>query len=82
MQAIRTRYLPATNTLGARIQAKCEAQTVVIPLDYSLSTEGNHLAACQYLHDLLTWAHSPMVGGVFAGDYYWVFTRSSPATPN
>lgn len=42
MQAITTKYLPATNTKCSRIKAICERGSVTIPFDYSGDTENAH----------------------------------------
>jgi hypothetical protein len=74
MQAIRTRYLPATNTKPSRMQAKCEARTIYLSYDHGQDGYGNHLAASRALQTLMNWDRfGTMVGGAFAGDYYWVF---------
>lgn len=84
MQAIRTRYLGATNYKGSRIQAKCEARSIIVPWDHNLDIAENHKAACQQLLNELGWKdpfYQPMVGGSFDNDYYWVFTGGlSPKT--
>lgn len=40
MQAITVIFLGPTNTLGARLKATCQAGSVTIPFDYSVS--GNY----------------------------------------
>ena len=72
MQAIRTRYFGPTNVRGSRIQAKCEAKTIYLSYDHALNLDENHQAACQKLLSIMDWG-SPMVGGTFANDMYWVF---------
>lgn len=48
MQAIITKYLPATDTKGTRIKASCTRGSVIVPWDYAESSERNHaLAACE-----------------------------------
>lgn len=49
MQAITTKYLPATNTKCSRIKAICERGSVTIPFDYSGDTENAHRSAVQAL---------------------------------
>jgi hypothetical protein len=71
MQAIRTRKVPATNTRGARIQAKCEARALYVGYDHALNLDDNHKAACEALLLVMQWSPK-RVGGVFAHDYYWV----------
>jgi hypothetical protein len=81
MQAIRTRYFGPTDTRGSRIQAKAEAGALYVGFDHSLNIQDNHKAACDALLKKLKWrpcdanSYTPLVGGVFNGDYYWVFTE-------
>lgn len=73
MQAIRTRFHPATNKRGARISARCEAGSLMLAYDYGID---NHRAAMETLCKRLGWSpphYPPMVGGDFGGDTYWVF---------
>jgi hypothetical protein len=78
MQAIRTRYLGPTDTRSSRIQAKCEAGMLTVNWDHDLDTRANHETACKALLLKLDWTtphYTPMVGGVFDDDFYWVFTQ-------
>ena len=50
MQAITTKYLPATNTKGARIKASCEAGSVTI--SYPHEAQRGHLAHAQAVYAL------------------------------
>ncbi len=34
MQAIRTNYIPCTNTRGSRIKASCERGSITVPFDH------------------------------------------------
>lgn len=72
MQAIRTRFLGATNTRAARIVARCEARSITIPWDYSLGIEANHVNARNALCERLGWT-DPMETGFLNGDGYHVF---------
>lgn len=45
MQAIQTRYLGPTNTLGSRIKARCERGSLTVQWDYGMGVEANHRAA-------------------------------------
>jgi hypothetical protein len=68
MQAIRTRYIGATNTRPSYISVKSEAGERRLP-------------ASDFMHEdaAYSWAHAlgwlangeTLVSGVFAGDYYW-----------
>lgn len=49
MQAITTKYLPATNTKCSRIKAICERGSVTIPFDYSGDNENAHRSAVEAL---------------------------------
>lgn len=78
MQAVRTRYFGPTNSRGSRIQAKCEAKAIFVPCAQELNHDENHRMACKALLQQLGWrfgTHGGMVGGMFNGDYYWVFTK-------
>ena len=57
MQAIITRYLPATNTLGSRIKATAEAGSVTIPYPYHLCNWEAHRYAARILCDKLCHEH-------------------------
>jgi len=50
MQAIVTKYLPATNTRGSRIKATAYAGSVTVSWDHSISSEAeNYRAAAMAL---------------------------------
>ena len=49
MQAISTRYLGPTNTLGARIKASCERGSITIPYPHELSGDEVHREAVRQL---------------------------------
>jgi hypothetical protein len=51
MQAIQTKYLPATNTRGSRIKATCERGSVTIPYPDELSGDAVHRHAAAALCD-------------------------------
>lgn len=72
MQAIRTKYIGATNTKPSRMQAKCEAKTIMASYDHSLDIDGNHEAVCKALCNQLGWLPN-VFGGQFDGCCYWVF---------
>lgn len=55
MQAIQTKYIPPTNTLGSRVSAKCSAGRIVVAWDYSLNPDENHKAAARALIIKLHW---------------------------
>lgn len=49
MQAIITKYLPATNTRGSRIKASCERGSTTIDYPHELSGDAVHIAAADAL---------------------------------
>ena len=84
MQAIKTRYYPPTNFKGARMRAGCAAKFIFVPYDYGLDMPENHRVACEELRKRLKWTiadnRSPMIGGDYAGDYYWIFASDIVTT--
>jgi hypothetical protein len=73
MQAIRTRYIPASNVKGSRILAKCEARGIYLDYDDALDLEENHQLACKTIANKMKWSNV-FVGGVFDGDHYWIMS--------
>lgn len=49
MQAIQTKYLPATNFKGSRIKAWCERGSITISYPDELSGDACHIAAANAL---------------------------------
>jgi hypothetical protein len=72
MQAIRTKYLPATNNKPSRIKAECEAGTITISYDHSLNIDQLHQKAAMKLLEKLNWKPDFIHTGNFKGDYYHV----------
>jgi hypothetical protein len=68
VQTIITKYLGPTSTRGSRIKARqsgsyaCEAVSVTISWDYSISTEQNHINAAKAVGEKLGWV-GDWVGG-------------------
>ena len=82
MQAIRTRYHGPTNTRGSRISAQCEAGRIYVSYDHALNGDENRKVAARTLRDKLGWNtsyYSPMFGGEFDGDTYFVFADARDA---
>lgn len=71
MQAITTKYLPATNTKGARIKATCEAGSVTISYPYSGDEQNTHWQAAQALIAKLGWWGEYACAGDRAGNYFF-----------
>ena len=57
MQAIKTKYLPATNYKGSRIKAECCAGSVIISYKYDMNTVDLHRLAAMKLIDKLGWGN-------------------------
>jgi len=55
MQAIQTKYLPATNTRDSRIKAWCDAGSHTIPYPHELSGMDVYQIAAQQLVERLGW---------------------------
>jgi hypothetical protein len=51
MQAIQTKYLPATNFKPSRIKATCAAGSITIAYPHELSGQAVHRAAAEALVD-------------------------------
>ena len=49
MQAIHSKYIPATNTLGSRIKATCERGSITIPFPCDKSGDAVHREAALQL---------------------------------
>ena len=71
MQAIHTKYLPATNTRGSRIKATSAAGSVTIPYPHELSGQAVHRAAADALVAKMGWTYyGSMLGGCLADGSY------------
>ena len=81
MQAIKTKYLPATNNRGSRIKATCDAGSVTIPYPHELSGQASHRAAAEALLVKLGWNDSNygglLGGGLPGGGYCFVFDNAA-----
>lgn len=62
-QAIVTRCLGPTNTLGARIVATAEAGRIVVPWDHACGVFDNHAAAARAFADRFGWGGRWVGGG-------------------
>lgn len=76
VQAIVTKFIGPTNTLGARIKAKASAGSVTMPWDHSFSIEANHAKAAQTLADKLEWSGKWFQGGM-PDDTGYVFVSAA-----
>ena len=71
-QAILTHYIGPTNIKGSRIKAQCEASSLTLPWDDSLSQTMNHAAACRALLTKLNWRGQWHMGRLRARGYVFV----------
>jgi len=55
MQAIQTKYLPATNFKPSRIKAWCDAGSIIVTYSHEHDVSGEHYAAAQALVIKLGW---------------------------
>lgn len=80
MQAIRTKYLGATNSRGARVKAYAWAGSVTLPWDHAIDAEANHRNAAHKLANNLQWGASTWHSGGFEdGSYVFVQQSAKPA---
>lgn len=67
-QAIMTKYLGPTNTMGARVRATAGAGSVTVAWDHGLSVEKNHDRAAKALAKKFGWTGRLEGGGLPSGD--------------
>ena len=73
MQAIETKYLPATNTKGNRIKATtASGKSHTIPYPGEYDTEKAHRIAANLLKEKMDWT-GELIGGATKAGYAWVF---------
>ena len=72
MQAIVTKYLPATNVKGSRIKATCQGGSVTLSWDDSMNTDMNHRTAAFALASKMQWDGNWISGGLPSGESVWV----------
>lgn len=88
MQAITTKYLPATNFKGSRIKAECERGSITISYPDELSGDACHIAAvdaliakfvkedaARYGTERNPWTKPRACGQMKSGDYAHVFIQ-------
>lgn len=77
MQAIQTRFLPATHNRGARVKATTESgASVTVPYDYE-GTDASHAKAVRELCTKLGW-HGTLVSGGTRHGMVFVFVPGVP----
>ena len=72
MQAIQTRYLPATDTRGSRIKAWCSAGSVTISYPHELSGQAVYRKAAETLAAKFGWTDRYLGGQLKNHDYVFV----------
>ena len=79
MQAIITRFLPATNRLGSRIKAQACKHSLTISYPYGENTGNAHRMAAEQLAAKLEWVGEPygeLIGGGTETGFAFVFSKS------
>lgn len=76
MQAITTKYLPATNHKPARVKATATAGSVLVSYDSALRDDDAHKEAALALCRKFGWEGSLVMGTTHNGDNVWVFIPS------
>jgi hypothetical protein len=67
MNAIKTKFLSATDTRGERIKASTTSDrpiSIIRPYNYKLGTEENHRAVAKELFKELDWKYKPKDKGI------------------
>jgi hypothetical protein len=82
MQAIKTKFVGATNTRGARIVATCATARRVSAFDHELSDADNHRKAVRELTQALGWdIYCPYHGGELPdGSFVFVSSKATHLT--
>lgn len=79
MQAIQTKYLPATNTRGYRTKATCAAGSVTVDNRSDSGIDANHKRAAVKLCRKLGWEGYLEGGTLPDGSMAWVFVPAVDA---
>lgn len=77
MQAIVTKYLPPSNSRGARIKATAEAGSVTVLFPTDIDGQAAHRVAAQALADKLGWDRK-YLGGSLPNSAGYVFVPIHP----
>lgn len=75
MQAITTKYLPATNCKPSRVKATSQAGSVTISHDCADNHDDTHKKAVLALCRKFGWEGSLVMGTTHHGDNVWVFVN-------
>lgn len=69
-KAIKTSYIPATNTKGCKMRASTDSISIFVTYDHALSVSENHQRAACELLTKLGW-EGDYVGGSLDGKFYF-----------
>lgn len=73
MKCIETKYLPATDSRGARYKAfDCDGNSLTIPPNFYLDSEGQCRRVAEALRDKMGWT-GELIGGGTKHGYCFVF---------
>lgn len=78
MQAIKTKYLPATNYDPSSIKAECDTEFITIPYDHNLTTQEIHQKAAYLLIQKLGWKPTKMYTGALSNCYVHILEYEIP----
>lgn len=78
MKTVTTKILPPTNYNGTRIVATDGDNRIVLPADYSLTSEEEHVRAARTLRDKLEWKYEMMGGHTKDGMVFVMLHGASP----
>ena len=80
MQAIVTKFLPATNFNGARIKARAAAGSITVPFEYDSASRDHDLAAIALVRKMKWYPCVIVHGGMpdVSGDCYVILPKQTP----
>ena len=76
MQAIKTKYIPATETKGSRIKATAASKSLYLPYPHELSGQAVYRAAAEALAQKLGWSGELLGGTISTGETVFVFNSA------
>lgn len=80
VQAITTRFFPASNVRGSRVKATAIAGSMTLQWEHGLGIEPNHAAAARALAEKFGWHGNWHGGGLPDGhSFVWVAASEAPA---
>lgn len=82
MQAIITKYLPATNFRQSKVKATCERGSLTVSWDSALDVGDNHRAACDKLCARFDAEDVRKYGSVLSPHGRWSGSKASGQIPD